>query len=434
MTVITVADEKYFEYLRVFCRSAAVNLAGVTIECCLVNCGKNHEEILCKDNPHVIVKHTKYDGESLTVFCTNARTWLLLSARKVYSGAIFWLDATTIIMKPCGSLSELMTDTDILIHRKAGEQGGYLTGTLGLSDNPLISELLKEWDTELQKESDNWYINQIVIAQLIEKYKDKLKIKQLPSEYIDWKFKDSFIWTGKGRKARCDKRWVKEMKKWGVEWSNPGSAPETRYVKEKKPQIDYIKQNVKKEIKYWVKKGDRVAGRGERLEGLFNKYVPNGDYNIVADVGCGPREGIFERKRFPVMYAVDPLWKEYQKADVDVVNENVIRIRDSAQDFVLPQKADLIVSFNSLDHSGYIYKSVYNIWENLKIGGLFFLHLHLRTKKEFDEIHQMELTESIMQKVLSHFQILRQDVFDRDFLYDADKVTPRMFVGLMKKL
>ena len=42
MTVITVADEKYFEYLRVFCRSAAVNLSGVTIECTLVNCGKNH--------------------------------------------------------------------------------------------------------------------------------------------------------------------------------------------------------------------------------------------------------------------------------------------------------------------------------------------------------------------------------------------------------
>ncbi|GAF99962.1 unnamed protein product, partial [marine sediment metagenome] len=259
-----------------------------------------------------------YDGDKLEEFCVNARTWLLLNARKKYKGSIFWMDATTLIRKNCCGLVGLMDGIDVLVHKKRGEMGSYLTGVLGLSENPAIMEFLKRWNKATQ-ENNTWYANQNFLPAALFGL-DKIKTNQLPATYIDWKFNDSVIWTGKGRAARCDKRWKKEMKRWKVKWEYEGTKPSKRYVK----------QNVRDEVGFWVKGGKKVKDRGKRIENLFNRYIKD-DFAIVADVGCGPRCGIFERKRFPEMYAVDPLWKKYSKWGVAEKPKGVRIIVDSAE-------------------------------------------------------------------------------------------------------
>jgi len=220
-TIVTIADEKYFAYLRALVRSANANLSDVQIDCTLVNMDTESKDILERDHPSISVSFLNYSGRNIESFCTNIRTWLLLKARKNHAGTIVWLDATTIIRKPC-DLLKIMTDSDVLVYEKLDKPGKHLTGFIGLSEK--TNCFLETWDNAVSKDIDSWYANQDLFSEILKDF--NLKIKDLPPEYLDWKFKDSFMWTGKGRKVRCDKRWKKEMKKWGIRWEYEGSNPE----------------------------------------------------------------------------------------------------------------------------------------------------------------------------------------------------------------
>jgi len=161
------------------------------------------------------------------------------------------------------------------------------------------------------------------------------------------------------------------------------------------------------ELHYWrVHKGEKYK-RADAMMGMFSNLEK---HKIVADVGCGPLCGIFHKLRFEKMFAVDPLWAEYEKNDLVVQPKGVVRIKADAQSFKLDEKSDLIVSFNAMDHSGNLKASIDNIMNNLSPDGRFCFHVHMRTKKQLNEGHQMLITEKLIDEILDKYIVVNKEV------------------------
>jgi len=161
------------------------------------------------------------------------------------------------------------------------------------------------------------------------------------------------------------------------------------------------------ELHYWrVHKGEEY----KRVEVMINMFSDLKGHKTVADVGCGPLCGIFHKLKFEKMFAIDPLWADYEKNDLVVVPKNVIRIKANAQTFKLEESPDLIVSFNAMDHSGNLKASINNIMDNLSTDGRFCFHVHMRTKAQLNEGHQMLITEKMIDKILSKYIVVNRQV------------------------
>ena len=136
--------------------------------------------------------------------------------------------------------------------------------------------------------------------------------------------------------------------------------------------------------------------------------VPH-EADICADVGCGPFCGIFSARQWKTMYAVDPAWHIYESSDLVMCpSENIKFIEDYAQTFKLPEKADIIFSINTLNHSGDIKKSIENIMCNLKIGGLFFLHINHRSPREINSKHPILVSKEIVENILRNYNVIEK--------------------------
>jgi SAM-dependent methyltransferase len=161
------------------------------------------------------------------------------------------------------------------------------------------------------------------------------------------------------------------------------------------------------ELHYWkVHKGEKY----NRVDVMINMFPNLRKHKIVADIGCGPLCGIFHKLKFEKMFAVDPLWDEYEKNGLIVTSKNVIRIKNNAQTFKLDEKPDLIVSFNAMDHSGNLKKSIDNIMKNLSSDGRFCFHVHMRTKAQLNRGHQMLITENMLDSILSKYNVVSRQV------------------------
>lgn len=134
---------------------------------------------------------------------------------------------------------------------------------------------------------------------------------------------------------------------------------------------------------------------------------------VAADIGCGPRAGVFFRYGFPKMYAVDPSWTFYQNNRlVRLVTSDINVIEDYAQLFQLPEKADVMFSLNAVNHSGDINKSIHNMMSNLSLNGTLFFHVHLR-EDDYDPGHPMILSEEIMREAFKNYKT-KVDIYTYD--------------------
>jgi len=168
----------------------------------------------------------------------------------------------------------------------------------------------------------------------------------------------------------------------------------------------HINQSKGYELKYWNAHKHETYDRADVILSLFD--IPFA--RIAADVGSGPRGGIFHSYRCPVMYAVDPLWSEYKDQKLSKIPKKVEIINNEAEHFSLPQPADFILSVNALDHSGSLRNSVNNIMRNLKVGGMFFFHVHMRTKKQLNKGHRMLITEDALDKIFVPYDVVKKEI------------------------
>jgi hypothetical protein len=90
-----------------------------------------------------------------------------------------------------------LDDCDLYVYQK--KSGEHLAGAILL--NPSSDRFLKEFQKSLSKEIKKnniyWFLDQIILDQIIGKYKKGL----LPMSYIDWEMNpDSSIWSAKGKR------------------------------------------------------------------------------------------------------------------------------------------------------------------------------------------------------------------------------------------
>lgn len=180
------------------------------------------------------------------------------------------------------------------------------------------------------------------------------------------------------------------------------------------------------ELKYWNAHKHEKNTRAPIMKSLF--IDENVEGTVAADIGCGPRCGVFNELNFSVMYAVDPLWPEYKRDKIIREVPGVTLLTNTAESFTLSEKADVIFSFNALDHSGSLEKSFHNIMSNLSEDGKFYFHIHLRTKPQLNFGHRMLITEKDIDNILKPYTILSKKVLDTCPL---DKKKYRSYISIV---
>lgn len=155
--------------------------------------------------------------------------------------------------------------------------------------------------------------------------------------------------------------------------------------------------------------------RSQRFADMCNNLHPiPSDAKVAADIGCGPWGGFFYATKFPTMYGVDPVWKSYYHYNLVNVPEDVKVVDGYAQDFVLPELCDVMFSINAINHGGNIKNSLVNMMNYVKEGGLFYFHIHLRTKHMLDRAHPMPIEQSQLDKVLGRYKIIKREILSHD--------------------
>jgi len=165
------------------------------------------------------------------------------------------------------------------------------------------------------------------------------------------------------------------------------------------------------ELEYWLSHKNEEYTRPSVMKKLFQNEIIVG--SVAADIGSGPHCGVFNELLFEKMYVVDPLWYRYKTLGLDRLVSNVVCVEAMAEDFKLPEKADVIFSFNALDHSGSLESSFNNIMDNLNEEGKFYFHVHLRTEKQLNAGHRMVLTEDLIDNILKPYNILNKKIVDK---------------------
>ena len=114
ITLMSISDRKYLAYLKVLVRSAKVNFPEAEMYCVLVNCDDTiGDEYITTD----------LEGEELEIYCANLRISVLNKLRQERKGVLIWMDADSIIRKPCNGLVKILETCDVVAREK--ERGGY---------------------------------------------------------------------------------------------------------------------------------------------------------------------------------------------------------------------------------------------------------------------------------------------------------------------
>jgi len=170
-----------------------------------------------------------------------------------------------------------------------------------------------------------------------------------------------------------------------------------------------IPQEQDYELAYWEGRKGKHDDRASVMARIFGELP---DSEEAADIGCGPRGGIFCVHSFSSMYAVDPLWTRYHREGLVDLPDGVEEVEGYAETFKLPELVGVMFSVNALDHSGDIYASLENMSCNLKRGGSLFLHVHMRTKEQLNAGHKMLIKEEDIDKALNNIGKLDKRIYE----------------------
>lgn len=237
--IITATDKAYFNFAKVLVKSATINFPESSMYIELINMDENAKAIIKKICPKCEVElksvRFKYDAQK-KCFCTNRRARLFEKLRNRCDDILIWVDADSIIRKPCDELKEIASKHDVSIAtRFIKNKKRILAGVIAFNNTEKANKLLKRYITIMKKENKwqkvkdidklvndgftwkVWMSNQMVLNRLcMVTMKDEISFGELGNKHCDcYLTDDGVIWAAKNTHKKSQ-IYLKELKKYKV--------------------------------------------------------------------------------------------------------------------------------------------------------------------------------------------------------------------------
>jgi hypothetical protein len=215
ITIISLADPDYFEYLVCFVKSANVNFPSASFYAVLVNPieGQADELKNSHDNIEVVVETKKFKSiQEKKCYCASRRAKLFYDLRSQTEDMLIWIDADSIIRGSCDDLIKHLDSCELTMRPKKTPDK-FASGVIGIGNSEVCVNFIAEYNEKVSKDK-SWMSDQNNLNDTYVLFKDVINFKPLPDKYCDvWLSDDGIIWEAKSKKKR-GKRYVKEMKKY----------------------------------------------------------------------------------------------------------------------------------------------------------------------------------------------------------------------------
>lgn len=203
--------------------SAAINFPQAKVLCHLINVPQKKQGLLKRLHPNIEMTTEKIDFHLWKpirkyIYCANKRAELLYNA--VDSGnKLLYLDADSIIRKPCSELMDILGSCDLTVKEKKkkgglkAKYGRFSAGIIGFGNNSIVKEFIKRYAYIVEHDL-NSYSDQYNLYKVYREFKNRINYVPLPERFCDTRLSDDgVIWNGKSnRKATA--KYKKEMEKY----------------------------------------------------------------------------------------------------------------------------------------------------------------------------------------------------------------------------
>jgi len=250
--IVTLADFKYFKYVKALVNSISQNLSVVKVHVYLVNLTKEHGQVLQSIHPNLeyTIEDVKFQCDlQKKCYCTNRRSKILNDLRKSTKDILVWLDADSLVVKKIPEFIDFVQDCDLSVRfkndsdlnnnkKKKKKPRGFMAGLIVVGNSENARMFTEMYDEMLSQNSYKkvkinytcpiarlplpikvvWMANQDILFKVYKRIKDKnnFYFKPLPQEYLDCSFSDkTAIWSVKASN-RSDKKFNKIFQKYKI--------------------------------------------------------------------------------------------------------------------------------------------------------------------------------------------------------------------------
>jgi hypothetical protein len=250
--IVTLADFKYFKYVKALVNSIKQNLAGVKVHVYLINLTKEYGKILQSIYPNLeyTIEDVKFQCDlQKKCYCTNRRSKILNDLRKSTKDILVWLDADSLVVREIPEFIDFVQDCDLSVRFKNDSDlnnnlkkknkkkpRGFMAGLIVVGTSEESKIFIEMYDEMLSQNSYKkikinytcpvarlplptkviWMANQDVLFSVYKKIKDRINFKPLPQKYLDCSFSEkTAIWSVKASN-RSDKKFDKIFQKYKI--------------------------------------------------------------------------------------------------------------------------------------------------------------------------------------------------------------------------
>ncbi|MBA7468148.1 hypothetical protein ES707_03389 [subsurface metagenome] len=202
--------------------------------------------------------------------------------------------------------------------------------------------------------------------------------------------------------------------------------------------VDYSRKKIQDyAMSYWNKDGLHVGTK--MYEEYLKMFEIDGDFSgkTVVDIGCGAFGGMLSVIKAEKKIGIDPMAKIFHEK-LRIPLKDMVILPEFAEETTLENGlADLIFCCNTLDHVIEPEKVVKQIYRLLKKDGLFFLHVHMRTKAQLNIGHEFAFTEELIDAWFKDLKLIKKQIFSVDpvtsTVLKKYKTHYRTYIGVFQK-
>lgn len=215
ITIITLADKVYYQYLIPLLHSANKHFNSAWAEVYLVDFDHQESPIsICEEiraiNPKYNVTFlSSLPNVDLECYCTNARADLFYTLRRKTDNILFWLDADSIIRSSCDELIKHLSSCELTMNHKSEIR--FKAGVIGMGSSDICRDFTTRYRSLVSSEYNDWFANQKYLNKTYSEFKDRINFKPLPDKYCDTRLTDKgVIWAAQSEN-KSDSKYVGAM-------------------------------------------------------------------------------------------------------------------------------------------------------------------------------------------------------------------------------